>query len=64
MDFILGDTYKEIDLDTNPCIFPQCGHFITMESMDTQMDIKKHYVVDEDGKPSAIRASLQPFSME
>lgn len=28
------------------------------------MDIKKHYVVDEDGKPRAILASLQPFSME
>lgn len=46
VDFILGQTYKEINLDENPCIFPNCGHFLTMESMDAQMDLKQHYLVD------------------
>jgi hypothetical protein len=64
VDFILGEPYKDIDLNSNPCIFPQCGHFITMESMDAQMDIKRHYVVDENVIPTALVASLQPFSME
>jgi hypothetical protein len=64
VDFILGEPYKDIDMNSNPCIFPQCGHFITMESMDAQMDIRKHYNVDENERPSAIIASLQPFSME
>lgn len=64
VDFILGEPYKDIDLNVNPCIFPQCGHFITMESMDAQMDIKKHYDVDENERPIAIIASLQPFSLE
>ncbi|KAF3387285.1 NFX1-type zinc finger-containing protein 1 [Penicillium rolfsii] len=64
VDFILGEPYKDIDLNSNPCIFPQCGHFITMESMDAQMDIKKHYEVDENERPIAIIASLKPFSLE
>jgi hypothetical protein len=64
VDFILGGPYKDIDLNNNPCIFPQCGHLITMESVDAQMDIKKHYDVDENERPTAIIASLQPFSLE
>jgi hypothetical protein len=39
VDFILGQLYGDINLDENPCIFPQCGHFLTMETMDAQMDI-------------------------
>lgn len=64
VDFILGQTYKEISLDENPCIFPSCGHFLTMESMDAQMDLKQHYVVDADEKPIALTTSLNPFSMD
>ncbi|KAJ6096170.1 hypothetical protein N7486_006916 [Penicillium sp. IBT 16267x] len=41
-----------------------CGHFLTMESMDAQMDLKKHYDVDTDGKPIALLVSSQPFSIE
>lgn len=40
VDFILGMTYREINLAENPCIFPQCGHFLTIESMDGQMDMR------------------------
>lgn len=63
VDFILGQTYKEIDLDENPCIFPPCGHFLTVENMDAQMDLGKHYVIDEMGKPSSISKSSEPFSI-
>lgn len=63
MDFILGQTYKETDLDENPCIFPPCGHFLTVENMDAQMDLGKHYVVDEMGKPISISKSSEPFSI-
>lgn len=63
VDFILGQSYRDINLDENPCIFPQCGHFLTMESMDAQMDIKKYYVVDAEENPIAIAASSEPFSM-
>ncbi|KAJ5760745.1 NF-X1 finger and helicase domain protein [Penicillium odoratum] len=64
VDYLEGATYKDINLDENPCIFPTCGHFLTMESMDAQMDLKRHYQVNKDGKPTAILASSQPFSME
>lgn len=64
VDFVLGQAYKDINLDENPCIFPNCGHFLTMESMDAQMDLKQHYVVDADEKPIALTTSSHPFSMD
>lgn len=63
VDFILAETYAEINLDENPCIFPHCGHFLTIESMDGQMDMKKYYVMNSD-KPVAIRSSSDPFSVD
>jgi hypothetical protein len=63
VDFIMGDLYKDIALDDNPCIFPKCGHFLTMENMDGLMDMGKYYVLDESGKPSRISASSEPFSI-
>ncbi|KAJ5538073.1 hypothetical protein N7494_007552 [Penicillium frequentans] len=64
VDFILGESYREINLAENPCIFPQCGHFLTVESMDAQMDLKKHYVMDDMEKPISISSSSEPFSIE
>ncbi|RAL00716.1 putative NF-X1 finger and helicase domain protein [Aspergillus ibericus CBS 121593] len=64
VDFILGEQYHEVNLTENPCIFPQCGHFLTIESMDAQMDIKKHYILDDNGKPVSIASSSQPFSID
>ncbi|OJJ85103.1 putative NF-X1 finger and helicase domain protein [Aspergillus glaucus CBS 516.65] len=63
VDFILGEPYKEINLDENPCVFPKCGHFLTVESMDAQMDLKKHYDVDAEDRPVAITDAVHPFSM-
>ena len=64
VDFILGLAYKDTNLDENPCIFPKCDHFLTIESMDAQMDMGKHYELDANNKPVAIRASSTPFSIE
>ncbi|OGE53266.1 hypothetical protein PENARI_c008G07865 [Penicillium arizonense] len=64
VDFILGLAYKDTNLDENPCIFPKCDHFLTIESMDAQMDMGKHYELDASNKPVAIRASSTPFSIE
>jgi AAA domain len=64
VDFILGETYKEIDLDENPCIFPQCGHFLTIENMDSLMDLQKYYILDAREKPVGIAASLEPLSID
>ncbi|KAJ6114997.1 hypothetical protein N7486_000775, partial [Penicillium sp. IBT 16267x] len=64
VDFILGELYREINLAENPCIFPQCGHFLTVENMDAQMDLKKHYIMDEMEKPISISSSSEPFSID
>ncbi|KAH8703728.1 hypothetical protein BGW36DRAFT_414157 [Talaromyces proteolyticus] len=64
VDFILGETYEEIDLNENPCIFPQCHHFLTMESMDGLFDWKKRYNLDTKGFPISIASSSEPFSID
>ncbi|KAL4911007.1 AAA domain-containing protein [Aspergillus multicolor] len=64
VDFIMGEQYREVDLTENPCIFPKCGHFLTIESMDAQMDLKKHYTMNEKDRPAAISSSSQPFSID
>ncbi|KAH2935861.1 hypothetical protein KXW15_004338 [Aspergillus fumigatus] len=63
VDFILGETYENINLDENSCIFPRCGHFLTMESMDGQMALQEHYELDEQGRPMSIKDATRPFSM-
>ncbi|GES66835.1 P-loop containing nucleoside triphosphate hydrolase protein [Aspergillus terreus] len=64
VDFILGEQYRTVDLTENPCIFPECGHFLTIESMDGQMGIGNHYVLDDKGRPVSIASSSQPFSID
>lgn len=34
VDFLEMKEYQDIDLDQDPCIFPDCGHFLTVASMD------------------------------
>ncbi|KAI1085704.1 hypothetical protein F5B20DRAFT_519390 [Whalleya microplaca] len=64
VDFILGMLYHEIDLDEDPCIFPDCGHFLTKSNMDGLMDMKSHYEISTAGDPIAIIGSSSPFSMD
>ncbi|KAI1117796.1 hypothetical protein F5Y14DRAFT_439080 [Nemania sp. NC0429] len=65
VDFFLGTQYAEVDLDQDPCIFPDCGHFITRTNMDGLMDMKEHYEMSagEDPSPIALSSSSKPFSM-
>ncbi|CAJ2511696.1 Uu.00g073210.m01.CDS01 [Anthostomella pinea] len=63
VDFIMFETYADINLDDNPCIFTACGHIFTIGSMDGIMDMPKHYVIDtETDKPRALKTSSEPFS--
>lgn len=56
--------YRDIDLDDDPCIFPDCGHFLTKSSMDGQMSIADYYELDGNGSPIAIKAPSASFSMD
>ncbi|KAJ5749002.1 uncharacterized protein N7511_010698 [Penicillium nucicola] len=64
VDFILGLAYRDTNLDENPCIIPKCRHFLTIESMDAQMDMGKYYELDTDNKPIMVKGSSTPFSIE
>ncbi|KAI0380866.1 hypothetical protein F5Y04DRAFT_93270 [Hypomontagnella monticulosa] len=64
VDFIMGAEYREIDLNEDPCIFPDCGHFITKTNMDGIMDMKAHYEMSSEGDPMALSNAAQPFSMD
>lgn len=56
--------YEEINLDEEPCVFPDCGHFLTVSSMDGQMAMASYYELGEDGLPTKLRGPSEPFSMD
>lgn len=66
VDYIMGSTYGEIDLDENPCIIPSCGHILSLESMDGHMEIAKYYAFSDDTDAEqpiiALASSSLPFS--
>lgn len=68
VDYILGETYGEVDLDENPCIIPSCGHILTMESMDGYFDMASYYEMSrEPGKEGtivALKSRSEPFSIK
>lgn len=47
VDYITMDTYAEIDLGQNPCVFPQCGHVITASSLDGFLRLSDFYEMNE-----------------
>ncbi|RDA86075.1 hypothetical protein CP532_1289 [Ophiocordyceps camponoti-leonardi (nom. inval.)] len=61
VDFIEMKEYREIDLDEEPCIFPHCGHFLTVTSMDGQMELSGYYDLDERGSPRRISRPSEPL---
>lgn len=66
VDYIMGSTYAEIDLDENPCIIPSCGHILSLESMDGHMEIAKYYTISDDtnaeNSVTALKSNSVPFS--
>ncbi|KAL6854624.1 hypothetical protein J3F83DRAFT_477514 [Trichoderma novae-zelandiae] len=64
VDFLEMKEYHEIDLDEEPCIFPDCGHFLTTSSMDGQMGMGTYYDMDEEGHPTRLCKTSEPFSLD
>ncbi|KAI1080320.1 P-loop containing nucleoside triphosphate hydrolase protein [Whalleya microplaca] len=54
--------YREIDLDTEPCVFPDCGHVMTISSMDGQLGMPDHYQIFDNGSIIGIKSSPKPLS--
>ncbi len=64
VDFIMGETYRDIDLDEDPIIIPQCGHLLTRSSMDGHLQMAKYYESDQHGMITAVKAASEPFSSD
>ncbi|KAL9094192.1 MAG: hypothetical protein Q9165_003607 [Trypethelium subeluteriae] len=62
VDYILAQTYKDVNPDEDPIIFPQCGHFITLFNLDGQMDMARYYTMDAGGLPNGLRGESEPLS--
>ncbi|TKA59728.1 hypothetical protein B0A55_12684 [Friedmanniomyces simplex] len=64
-DLVMFETYGDIDLNEDPCIFTGCGHIYTLSSMDGIMDMPKHYDIDPmTGKVIGLKTSSEPFSSD
>ena len=66
VDYIMGSSYAEIDLDESPCIIPSCGHILTLESMDGHMEMSKYYTMSSDTSSEnpimTLKSPSVPFS--
>jgi hypothetical protein len=60
----MGLEYREIDLNEEPCIFLDCGHFFTRKNMDGVMDMKTHYAMSDIDIPISILKASLPFSVD
>jgi len=67
VDYIMGFSYAEIDLDESPCIIPSCGHILTLESMNGHMSISNYYTLSDEpdgaGSIVGLKSSSEPFSI-
>ncbi|VUC25866.1 unnamed protein product [Clonostachys rosea] len=64
VDFVELKLYEDINLDEEPCIFPNCGHFLTISSMDGIMQMPDHYELNMDGHPVKLLGPSAPFTMQ
>ncbi|KAF9870443.1 hypothetical protein CkaCkLH20_12110 [Colletotrichum karsti] len=63
VDLIMMSDYGSIDLNEEPCIFPDCGHFLTYSTMDGQMRLQDFYEISPEGFPTAVRGDSRPFDL-
>ncbi|KAF6831583.1 hypothetical protein CMUS01_07283 [Colletotrichum musicola] len=61
VDLIMLSDCRSVNLDEEPCIFPDCGHFLTYSTMDGQMGLQDFYDVSTEGIPTAIKSASHPF---
>ena len=64
VDYIEGTLYTAAELDRDPCIFPQCGHVITLSNMDNYMKMSAHYFMTTAATVLEIKKPSEPFSLE
>jgi len=58
------ESYGDIDLDIDPIIVPNCGHVITVSSLDGFMDMTKYYTFGEGNETTSVVNASIAFSAE
>ena len=64
VDYIMGQSYADIDLNETPVIVPSCGHLMTVESFDGHMGLKDLYELDANEQPISLLSTSDPFSTD
>ncbi|KAI0468176.1 hypothetical protein F4859DRAFT_524665 [Xylaria cf. heliscus] len=64
VDMLEMKEYREIDLDAEPCIFPDCMHVLTVTSMDGQLGMSDHYDISDDGHINGIKEPRDPAQLK
>ncbi len=63
VDYIMSETYRDIDLDVEPVVVPACGHLMSLSSMDGHMGMRTFYEISPaTGAIEALKALPEPFS--
>lgn len=64
VDLLLLAQYRDVDLCQSPCIVPPCGHILTMESIDGQMEMSRFFQTNQEGEFIGLQALPPAFSMK
>lgn len=64
VDLLLLAPYRDVDLCQSPCKVPPCGHILTTESMDGQMELLRLFQTNQAGEFIGLQALAPAFSME
>ncbi|KAI1385349.1 P-loop containing nucleoside triphosphate hydrolase protein [Hypoxylon trugodes] len=62
VDLLKLQEYQEVNLDKDPCIFPDCGHVMKMSSMDAQLGMLDHYQFADNGAITAAKTKTSSQS--
>ena len=64
IDYIMGESYEDVDLASDPIIVPLCGHSVILSNMDGIMDMAIYYEMSPEGTPIAPKTGSGPLSAE
>ncbi|KAI9821505.1 MAG: hypothetical protein M1832_003353 [Thelocarpon impressellum] len=64
VDYIMQETFGEIDVEKDPIIVPLCGHMMTLSSMDGHMGMSSYYQLSETSSIVAVRPLPEAFSAD
>ena len=58
VEFMIGERYRTVDLDVTPCLFFNCGHILTVETVDVHVRLDRYF------HNNIPRSTLKPFTVD